>query len=167
MTNTTAVDFQKGQTVTFAQRSVGEPTNGWGARVTFNPDDTAIVTRVNRLRLTVKTSPNATSYNVFRSTLDNPNGEVWVAPPPRPKSRKLGEMPTEGGHLPMDDPRFAWVWDDVAKLATDRGYCSTYDEISDKLKRQLENSKLENGIADLVTELRDGAEIEIHSDNIK
>lgn len=135
----TAVDFQKGQTVTFSAQTTGQRAAGWGGYHIFNRNDTAVVTTVRRLTITVRIREQKyggqtwVSYNVPRENLKAPNGEVWITPPPKPKPRKLGEMPTEGDHIAMDDPRIAWVWDDVAKHATDRGYCSTYDEISDKL----------------------------------
>jgi len=138
----TAVDFQKGQTVTFASAVTGHSASGgYGRHYSheFARNATAEVTTVRRLTLTVRIREERYgvkgwySYNVPRENLKAPNGEAWIEPPAKPKPRKLGEMPTEGDHIAMDDPRIAWIWDDVAKHATNRGYCSTYDEISDAL----------------------------------
>lgn len=46
-------------------------------------------------------------------------------------SRRLGTVP-EGALSPLD-PGLAWFWDDAAKLADIKGYCSTYDEIVKRL----------------------------------
>jgi hypothetical protein len=46
-------------------------------------------------------------------------------------SRRLGTVP-EGAISPTD-PGLAWFWDDAAKLADIKGYCSTYDEIVKRL----------------------------------
>lgn len=42
-----------------------------------------------------------------------------------------------------------------------------FDEVSDQLKKKMQNEKLEGGIADLVSELREKAEIKLHPENIK
>lgn len=127
-----AVDFQKGQTVTFAHSTSGSRASGWGGSRQFRQGDRAEVTRVNRNTLTVKVI-NGYSYNVNRSALATPNGETWVpAPPapPKPKPRPLGQKP-EGDHIAIDDPRIAWIWADAEKAAG--GYCREYDNITDRL----------------------------------
>lgn len=125
----TTRDFQKGQTVTFARQANGTRASGWGAGHTFRSGDRATVTRVTRNTLTVRHA-NGYSYNVRRDTLNTPNGEVWVVPPPKPKPRQLGETP-EGNHIAIDDPRIAWIWKDAEKAAG--GYCREYDNITDRL----------------------------------
>ena len=137
-------DFQKGQTVTFAEEVNALSSSGYKSRRVFQRGDTAEVTTVRKHTLTVKvenpnfgnpTSPYGGrdttkfySYNVPRSSLVAPNGEVWDE---SAKTRKLGEVP-EGGIAP-DDPRLAWLWEDAAKVADRSGYCSYYDRIADQL----------------------------------
>lgn len=142
-------DFQKGQTVTFAEEVNALSSSGYKSRRTFQRGDTAEVTTVRKNTITVKVAnPNFGnptsawggrdttkfySYNVTRSSLVAPNGEAWdeSAKPPKPKIRKIGEVP-EGGIAP-DDPRLAWLWDDAAKVADRSGYCSYYDRIAEQL----------------------------------
>ena len=52
--------------------------------------------------------------------------------PRAPKPRKIGEMPS-GDYIAADDPRIQWLWEDAARLATRSGYCSAYDELTEKL----------------------------------
>lgn len=42
-----------------------------------------------------------------------------------------------------------------------------YEEVADRLKKKMKNDKLEQGIAELVAELREDAEIVIHEENIQ
>mgnify|MGYP000470412693 CR=1 FL=1 len=139
MTNTTTAprDFVKGQTVTFARNARGTSASGYGSAHPFSAGDTAEVTRVNRHTITVKTAVTVYgqrgmySFNVPRDSLEAPNGETFV-PIDKPKPRKLGVTP-EGNHIAIDDPRIAWIWKDAAKLASNTGYCSQYDSLTDKL----------------------------------
>lgn len=140
-------DFQKGQTVTSSEETTGTRASGYGSSRTFQREDTAEVSTVRKHTITVKVAnPNFGttsawegrdntkfySYNVPRSSLVAPNGEVWdESAKPKPKTRKIGEVP-EGGIAP-DDPRLAWLWEDAAKVADRSGYCSYYDRIADQL----------------------------------
>ena len=139
-------DFTKDQTVTFAEDVTAQRASGYGHSKTFRRGDTATVSTVRKDTITVRVAnPNyglevgqwggkdrtkTFSYNVPRSSLIAPNGEVWEDKP-KPKNRKLGEVP-EGGIAP-DDPRLAWLWEDAAKVADRSGYCSYYDRIADQL----------------------------------
>jgi len=132
----TARDFQKGQTVTFAQRQTGLSASGYGTSHVFSAGDTAEVTTVRRNTITVRieTTLYGTrgkySFNVPREALNTPNGEVWVAPPAKPKPRPLGQKP-EGDHIAVDDPRIAWIWKDAERAAG--SYCHEYDRITNRL----------------------------------
>ncbi|URP22092.1 hypothetical protein SEA_BIG4_334 [Microbacterium phage Big4] len=141
-------DFQKGQTVTFAERVTAQRAGGYGDSKNFARGDSAEVTTVRKDTITVRVdNPNygqtsgtgyfATretskthSYNVPRSSLNAPNGEAWTVVE-KPKPRKIGEVP-EGG-IAADDPRIAHIWEDAGKLATRFGYCNNYDQIVEKL----------------------------------
>lgn len=128
-------DFQAGQTVTFAQEETGRAADGYGSRHLFRQGDTAEVTRVNKNRIVVKTqalrygNTGVWSYTVAREALETPNGEAYPETPkaPRPKSRKLGEVPE--GMIDPKDPRLKWFWEDAAKYANRQGYCAMYDQI--------------------------------------
>ena len=127
----TAVDYQKGQRVTFNADTRGESPNGYSRR-TFAAGDAVVVTRIYRERITIR-GDNGKAFNVNRSALHAPNGEVYVRPEPspdRPKPRKLGTTP-EGDHIAINDPRIAWIWADAEKVSA--SYCSVYDEITNKL----------------------------------
>lgn len=141
-------DFQKGQTITFAEEVNALSSSGYKSRRVFQRGDTAEVTTVRKNTITVRVAnPNFGnptsawggrdttkfySYNVPRSSLVAPNGEAWdESAKPKPKPRKLGEVP-EGGIAP-DDPRLAWLWEDAAKVANKSGYCGYYDRIADEL----------------------------------
>ncbi len=125
-------DFEKGQTVRFNDETRAERAAGWGGAHIFRRGDTAEITTVRKHTITVK-GTGGYSYNVPRTALATPNGEVWSEPAktPKPKARKLGEVP-EGGISP-DDPGLAWLWEDAAKLASRSGYCNYYDRIADEL----------------------------------
>lgn len=141
-------DFQKGQTVTFAERHTAQRASGYGDSKNFARGDTAVVTAVRKDTITVKVdnplygtttgtgwnvvhhTAKTHSYNVPRENLVAPNGEVWT-PAVKPVARKLGTVP-EGGISPSD-PGLAWFWEDAQKLANRLGYCSTYDDIAEKL----------------------------------
>lgn len=141
-------DFQKGQTVTFAEYHTASRATGYGDSKTFQRGDTAVVTAVRKSTMTVKMdNPNygqplgrsyfgekdtakTISYNVPRSCLNAPNGEAWVEAE-KPKTRKIGETPE--GMIAADDPRIAHIWEDAGKLATRFGYCTNYDQIVEKL----------------------------------
>lgn len=133
------VDFQKGQTITFANNYPdAQRAGGWGHARNFLRGHSAQVTTVRRNTITVRVeNPNGDygeskylSYNVPRSVLEAPNGEAWNEEE-KPKPRKIGEVP-EGGISP-DDPGLAWLWEDAAKVASNSGYCGLYDDIVDKL----------------------------------
>jgi len=136
--------FQKGQTVTFAVQQSACTASGYGHGVNFNPGDTAEVTAVRRLTVTVRVvNPKVTynrpskyySYNVPREALATPNGEAWdaAAAAAKPKPRKIG-VPPEGEDVILPtDPRLKWLWDDANKLASNSGYCSVFDRIADQL----------------------------------
>lgn len=138
-------DFTKGQTVTFTSAVTAHRASGYGDSKNFKRGDEAEVSSVRKETITVKVpNPNLGgkdkwgdtdrtklhSYNVPRSSLAAPNGETWTEVP-KPKPRKLGEVP-EGGIAP-DDPRLAWLWEDAAKVANKSGYCGYYDRIADEL----------------------------------
>ena len=139
-------DFQKGQTVTFAEYHTADRTSGYGDSKTFQRGDSAEVTAVRKNTITVKVDNptygqevgrwaekdrNKTiSFNVPRSCLNAPNGEAWVEAE-KPKTRKIGETPE--GMIAADDPRIAHIWEDAGKLATRFGYCTNYDQIVEKL----------------------------------
>lgn len=156
-------DFQKGQTVTFAESTTGSRASGFGSSKNFVRGDSAEVSAVRKSTITVRV-PNPSygqttpgygrdttktySYNVARSSLRTPNGEAWNEVT-KPKPRKLGEPP-EGGISP-DDPRLAWLWEDAAKVANRSGYCGYYDRIAGELnipgrKRAVSVSLKHNGI---------------------
>lgn len=61
--------------------------------------------------------------------------------------------------------QFGWHIIKVEKK-TDEGQVP-FEEVSEQLKQKLKNDKLETGIAELVTELRDGSEIVVHEDAIQ
>lgn len=141
-------DFQKGQTVTFAERHTASRASGYGESKNFAKGDTAVVTTVRKDTLTVKVdnplygtttgtgwnrvnhTSKTFSYNVPRENLVAPNGEVWT-PPAKPVVRRIGETPE--GMIAADDPRIAHIWEDAARLANRAGYCDTYDSMVEKL----------------------------------
>jgi hypothetical protein len=62
---------------------------------------------------------------------------VWVADgtpkAAKPKARKLGEKPDGDEHIAIDDPRIAWIWEDISKFAQVQRYCHEYDRITQAL----------------------------------
>lgn len=127
-------DFIKGQKVTFARRIVAPRASGWGSDRTFFLGDSAEVTAVRKNTITV--SYSGYSYNVPRADLDAPNGEAWDGTTdstgkPKAKTRKLGEVPE--GAISPDDPGIQWLFEDMAKVASNYNYCYQYDELADKL----------------------------------
>lgn len=140
------VDYTKGQTVSVARAHRANRASGWGGR-DFRAGDQVEITAVRKATITARHRQNAQSnwlsYNFDRGELRRPNNEEWDAEAAaaakaardaaKPKTRKLGVPPEDGEHIAADDPRIAWLWEDAGKLATRMGYCSTYDDISDKL----------------------------------
>lgn len=140
-------DFTKGQQVTFNSETRGDRGAGYGSRL-FARNSSAEVTAVRRLTITVRHEATGYSYNVPRTSLKTPNGEVWT-PPVKVPPRKLG-TPPEGGISP-DDPRIAYLWEDAAKLANRLSFCGEYDQITEKLgipgrERDIDVSIKINGI---------------------
>lgn len=132
------VDFQKGQTVTFAKSHQGHSAGGYHGSKTFRKGATAEVTAVRKAKITVRVEntnrasweSKFRSYNVDRDALEAPNGEVW-SEADKPKVRKIGEVPADG--IAPDDPRIAWIWEDAAKVARNSGHCWEYDNLVDKI----------------------------------
>lgn len=62
-----------------------------------------------------------------------PNDLVEYADPSKPRVRKLGEVPSEGEHISVDDPRVQWIFEDMGTLATQMGHCGDYDRMADRL----------------------------------
>jgi hypothetical protein len=58
---------------------------------------------------------------------------ITAAAAPKPKARKLMEKPEDGDHISVDDPRIAWIWEDIAKHAQTQRYCSEFDRITTAL----------------------------------
>lgn len=129
-------DFVKGQKVTFARRiEFASRASNWGSDRRFFLGDSAEVTTVRKNIITVK-AEDGYSYNVPRTDLDAPNGEAWDGTTdstgkPKAKTRKLGEVPE--GAISPDDPGIQWLFEDMAKVASNYNYCYQYDELADKL----------------------------------
>lgn len=66
----------------------------------------------------------------YMLSLEDPNRPV----PPQP--RRLGERPEdteEMTHIGTDDPRIQWLFEDMGKYATDKGWCPEYDALCARL----------------------------------
>lgn len=54
-------------------------------------------------------------------------GDDWKPP------RKLGQIPNEGEHLPISDPRIQWIFEDMASYANGKNWCGQYDTLVESL----------------------------------
>lgn len=124
-----------GDEVTLAEPLNVTRVDGMGG-VTFPAGATLRITRVSEETVWVRgrTLYGYPSYGEERS--GNIYHETWnslvnSADPNAPRPRKLGDVP-EGGIAP-DDPRLKWLWEDAAKVATQRGYCNQYDVVCNTL----------------------------------
>lgn len=95
----------------------------WGD---FKPGDTFEVVKVSRL-----TVGSAGDFNHKIRNVE------LITPAPTTPKRKLGETPTgplddgdDPAHLPITDPRIAWIWADLATYADGKSWCSEYDELA-------------------------------------
>ena len=129
------------------------PRIGGYGRASFPEGSIVEISRVNTETYWVRGEAR-TTYGVETASVavEIANFGKYVTPvdPNAPKPRKLGEVP-DGDYISPDDPRLAWLWEDAAKLATKRGYCSQYDAIADALdipgrERNISIKKTVNGI---------------------
>lgn len=106
---------------------------GYGRSI-FPKDSEVVITRVNSETYWVK-GTEVTHYGESEASISVLIYEfdTYVKPvdPNAPKPRALGEVPE--GMIGPDDPRIAWLWDDAAKFATQKGYCEQYDKLADAL----------------------------------
>lgn len=105
------------------------------SRESFAEGTEMTVTRVLNSGVWLKGSYESyySSRNVASVSLSFEELEEYttVPDPNAPKPRALGEVPE--GMIGPDDPRIAWLWDDAAKFATQKGYCEQYDKLADAL----------------------------------
>ena len=119
---------------------------GSGDRITLNENELFMVTRVHTNSPTVvirtvekhrrpggwQASDRAQmSFSVYLDELrlDDPNA---------PRPRRLGEKPEDSDDVPFiyigpDDPGIQWLFEDMGKFATDKGYCDQYDALCARL----------------------------------
>jgi len=107
-------------------------------RIGINKDAIGIVKRVNRETLHVRFPNGSLLYTGYGTdsgymTLIVPIYSVSPADHNAPRPRKLGEMPKEGDHIPADDPRIMWLWDDIATYADRKSWCNTFDVLTNEL----------------------------------
>lgn len=114
--------FNVGQTVT-ANTTIRVTPADYGYAYNMAQGESGVITRVTSHKVLVR-AHGRTGW-VFKSQVTDPD-------PNAPKPRKLGEKP-DAESIDILDPRINWIWEDVAKYATQQGYCSTFDTMASAL----------------------------------
>lgn len=99
------------------------------------PGEPYKITRVYKNRVEVRGNFGSNRYATVANYHDRVQSlkKTEVIPWDGIMPRKLGEMPAVGDHISQNDPRIAWFFEDAAKLAEQRGLCSSFDDLAETL----------------------------------
>lgn len=117
--------FEKGDEVRLLADKYSTPIGTWRS-VALKEGAVGEVTVANTYKLSVR-FPDGGVYGGEGSHWVDKE-EVEHVDPDQPKARKLGDVPE--GMISPDDPGLAWLWEDAAKLAKQKQYCSQYDVLT-------------------------------------
>jgi hypothetical protein len=128
-------EFFVGQQLTLNELYRGRPaTDQYYGPIRTLPEGTVVtVTRVNVNTIWIRgyysTMNEATlSISTDPEVIQKYFGEL---DPNTPRPRRLGETPE--GMIDPNDPRIAWIFEDMGTIATREGYCGYYDTLADKV----------------------------------
>lgn len=118
-------DAHLGQRVRTDGRIRLEQASGWGASFLTDPGHDAIITRLGRERVIIRQNDRSGWIGIHEIE----PADTVLLDPNAPQPRKLGQMPTEGEHIAVNDPRVQWIWNDIATYADKAAWCAQYDRI--------------------------------------
>jgi len=127
--------MQVGDSLVLAGPLSGTQASGYGT-ARFPEGTTVRVTRVYNDTLwvrgeTINEWPLYGKERTIVITHDRWNELLLESDPNAPRPRRLGEVPD--GMISPDDPGLKWLWEDAAKVADQRNYCSQYDVVCNAL----------------------------------
>ena len=122
MTDRNPGEIRAGDTVVLRRIAALSPALGGGS-VTYPAGRRALVTRVYPSRLMVRPAGEDYSY-----TMDRDAAEVVDLESIRPYGRKPQDT-EEQIYIGLDHPGIQWLFDDMGRLADERGWCSEYDSL--------------------------------------